>query len=151
MSRSQPPPITARLLQAALAFLGLSAVGGGLALLADPTGELIGLPTSILAGTPFSSYVVPGLLLLVLLGVPPLAVTYGLVVERRFAWVGSVVAGLVTIVWIVVQVALVGYVSRLQPFYLGVGLVVVTLALTSDVRAFYDAESELDALVGRSR
>lgn len=149
MGQTGRQPTTARLLQATLALLGVSGVGGGFALLADPSGGLVDVPASLLAGTPFGSYLIPGLLLLAFVGLLPLVAGYGLAVERRFAWLASVVAGSVAIGWILVQVALLGYVSRFQPLVLGVGLVVLTLSLTGDVRAHYDAEAELDALVRR--
>ena len=53
-------------------FLGVGAIGGGAALMLGPRGEIIPLPISALAGTPFGSYLVPGLILFTVLGVGPL-------------------------------------------------------------------------------
>ena len=54
-------------------FLSVGALFGGAALVLGPKGEIIPLPISALAGSPFDSYFVPGLILLGVLGVGPLA------------------------------------------------------------------------------
>lgn len=151
MADPRRQPVAALLLQATLVLLGAAALVGGLALLADTSGGLVGFPVSLLSGTPFDSYLVPGAILALFLGLFPLSVAYGLATERRFAWLGALAVGLVAVGWTLVQVALLGYVSGLQPLVLGVGLVVLTLSLLADVRAHYDAEAELDAVVGRER
>jgi hypothetical protein len=58
----RPPGVT--LLVVALVASGVSA-GGGVALVAAPDGGLLGLSPAALAGSPFGSYLVPGLALLV--------------------------------------------------------------------------------------
>lgn len=47
------------LLIVAVLFQGLSGIGGGGALLADPTGGLIGMPVSMLARSPFDDFLLP--------------------------------------------------------------------------------------------
>jgi len=55
-----------------LLFLGMSALVGGSGLVADPSGAAIGLPLDLLRGSPFGDYLVPGLVLLIVLGAGPL-------------------------------------------------------------------------------
>ena len=50
-------------------LLGIGAVGGGIALMAGPNGEILPLPVSALGGSPFTSYFVPGAILCFVLGV----------------------------------------------------------------------------------
>ncbi|MBA7716268.1 hypothetical protein ES703_125337 [subsurface metagenome] len=45
-------------------FIGLGAVGGGLALVLEPTGSYLGIPLELLKSSPFSTYLVPGIVLL---------------------------------------------------------------------------------------
>jgi hypothetical protein len=80
------------LLIVAVLFQGLSGVGGGVALLADPT---------------------------------------GLWRRRPWAWHGSVFVGASLVVWIAVQVAMVGYRGDppLQAIYGGLGVAILALCL----------------------
>ena len=62
-------------LLAALAMQGLSGLAGGYGLIADPSGEAVGLRLAWLDQTPFSDYLLPGLILLIVLGAFPLIVS----------------------------------------------------------------------------
>jgi len=54
-------------------LLGVGAVGGGVALMLGPRGEIMPLPLSALKGSPFDTYFVPGLILFGVLGLGSLA------------------------------------------------------------------------------
>jgi hypothetical protein len=53
-------------------FLGLGALGGGGLFILAPDGHLLGMTTRMLAGTPFHSFLVPGIILFAFIGVTPL-------------------------------------------------------------------------------
>jgi hypothetical protein len=113
-----------------LLFQGLSGVAGGVGLVGDPSGASLGIPVRWLQGSPFADYMLPGLVLWIVLGVAPLVVAAG--VWRRRAW-GAGAAGLLggaLLVWIAVQIALIGYHPwpPLQLLYGGVGVALVGLA-----------------------
>ena len=55
------------------AFIGLGAVGGGLGLILKPSGAILGLPLELLESSPFSTYLVPGIVLLAVNGLGSLA------------------------------------------------------------------------------
>ncbi len=57
-------------------FLGINGLFGGLALIVGPDGSLLHTPLSQLRNAPLSSFFIPGILLLLFLGVYPLAVAY---------------------------------------------------------------------------
>jgi hypothetical protein len=97
------------LLTAAVLLQGLSGIGGGVALVADPSGAALGLPVTLLAESPFRDYFFPGLILLVLLGIAPLIVAWGLWRRRGWSWYGSVHVGTALLVWITVQIFMIGY------------------------------------------
>lgn len=63
-----------RILIAGLVFQGLSGLYGGGALVRDPTGVLLQMPPSLLEGSPFVTYCIPGLILFTVLGIGPLIV-----------------------------------------------------------------------------
>src|SRR5438067_12386901 len=71
-SSSRRLPGTARLAIALEVFLGLGALFGGGALILAPDGHLLGMPTKLLAGSPFSSFLVPGIVLFTFVGLAPL-------------------------------------------------------------------------------
>lgn len=92
-------------------FVALNAFGGGAFGLAGAPG----LPPEWLAGSPFSSYLVPSLVLIVAVGgLHALAAVRAWQGHPRALLLGRV-AGVVLLGWIVVQVAIIGYVSWLQP------------------------------------
>jgi len=51
-----------------LVFTGLTAMGGGFLLIADPEGDVLGLSRAMLWHTPFSSFRLPGIILFGALG-----------------------------------------------------------------------------------
>src|ERR1700682_2642760 len=71
-STPRPLPGIARIAVALEIFLGFGALFGGGALILAPDGHLLGMPTKLLSGSPFSSYLVPGLVLFTLIGLAPL-------------------------------------------------------------------------------
>ena len=62
-----------------LAFLGLGAIFGGGVLIISPSGELFGMPLSMLANSPFNNFLVPGIILFTVLGIAPVGVTIALI------------------------------------------------------------------------
>ncbi len=89
-----------------------------------PQGQVLPLRVSDLAGSPFDSYFLPGLILFTALGLGPLAVA-------GLAWRGQRWAPLLTLgvaaellIWLAVEIWIVGYTSSppLQAIYIGVGL-----------------------------
>lgn len=86
------------------AFLSLTAVAGGLALVARPDGSLLGMPVDIMHGT-FASFLIPGLLLT---GLGVLAGVAAVLIARRSkrAATISAIAGAGFVVWIDVEIAI---------------------------------------------
>lgn len=141
-------PYLIYLLVALHVVLGIGALYGGWMLLTDPIG--FGMQPEWLSGSPFHSYLLPGLFLFVVLGLFPLLVAKGLVQrralpiayvfniyrDRHWAWTYSLVVGLVLIGWITVQIALVPH-FWMQPLFLSVGLLVLILTLWPSVMRYY--------------
>lgn len=112
------------LLGGLLAFGALNAFGGGYYGLAGARG----VPTEWLAGTPFSDYTVPSLILFVIVGGSFLVATVAVFGRARIARASALSAGAIVLVWIAVQVAMIGYVSWMQPATLIGGLLILLLA-----------------------
>lgn len=110
-------------LAALLLFIAVNAVGGGVYGLAGAPG----VPRDWLRGSPFASYRVPSIILLVVVGGVHLIAGITVLRRARQAASHAAAAGLVLLGWIGVQVAMIGYVSWLQPAM--AILAVTTLAL----------------------
>ena len=110
------------------AFLGLTAQAGGIGLLAGTSRP----PLALLQGSPFSSYTIPGLVLLVIVGGSALAATILLLRQHTVGTLVSMVAGAMIVGFEMVEVLVVGSdpgVARtLQVFYFTLGLVIVVLS-----------------------
>jgi hypothetical protein len=131
-------------------FQALGALGGGAVLVASPKGGIIKMPLSYLNGSPFSDYLIPGIILFVVLGIGPLVVAWALIRQPRSAaleavnpfrheywgWTLSGVIGVGLVIWIAVEVLIIPF-NFLQPFYGTVGTVIIVLTLLPSVRAYY--------------
>ena len=123
-------------LRATVLLQGISGLAGGCALLADPTGDLIGLPLAWLEGTPFSDYFVPGIILFSVLGLGPLVVAWGLWKGRSWAWYGSLLVGTSLAIWILTEIVMIGYqpAPPLQAFYGLLSVVILSFSAAPSVR-----------------
>ena len=104
-------------------FLAVTATLGGSAIMLD----ILGLDEADLDGSPFSSYLVPGLALLVLVGGMATAAVIAL---RRSAMNAPLVAaasGLAIVIFEIVQIRYITF-HPLQVAYLAVGGLIVALA-----------------------
>ena len=110
-------------------FVGLGAVAGGIGLVSDPSGLNVGMSTEILADTPFSNFLVPGLALLAINGLGSLLGSFLTFTQRPFAATAAIALGILLIAWIVIQVYWIGLVHWLQPLYLGLGILELALGL----------------------
>lgn len=138
--RHRPASVLALL--SLLGFQGLSGVAGGLGLVYDPSGSTVGLPLELLEESPFGDYMVPGLILLLALGVVPCLVAIALWNRRRWARMAGLLVGAALVFWIVVQVGLIGYQAEppLQMVYGAIGVIIVGLASFPSVK--WDLEED---------
>lgn len=113
-----------------LVTLGVRGVAGGGQFLLVPSGDLIGVSTSVLGPTPFRDFLLPGLFLFFVLGIFPLIVAYAIFEGRQWARHGALAVGLVLTGWAIVEGVVLGFGERLQYLNLLQGVVVAILALS---------------------
>jgi hypothetical protein len=138
-----------------MTFLGISALGGGAALIISPSGKLLGgLPLSILEHSPFNSFFLPGIILFIFLGLIPGLLVFALInkpanrfaeyfnffKDMHWAWSFSIYVAFALIIWIQVETIFVQGTGWLQTFYMLYALPVIFVALLPQVRIIYKKE-----------
>ncbi len=125
-----------------MAFQSLGGLFGGISLVLSPTGEMMGMPLSMLHGSPFHSFLFPGFILFLLLGILPGSLAYALI--RRpawqlagifniykgihWAWTYSLYVGIMLVVWILMEIIWIDY-DILQTVFGLVGVIILILTL----------------------
>ncbi len=132
-----------------LVFLAVGAIFGGGGLILGPDGELIHMPFSHLQGSPFSNFLIPGILLFVFNGIYPLIIAYSLwkkpgwrwpdminpFKQHHWSWAGALAAGMIVLVWITVEMMWVPF-GLVHVFYLIYGVALIVITLSSTVRNY---------------
>jgi hypothetical protein len=110
------------------AFNTLSALAGGVGMLLT---NGLGMPASSLVGSPFSSFAIPAIVLIVVVGGTQALATGLLIARRESALLWSAVAGIGMLIWIFVETVVIRGGSWLQVLYFATGTaqIVVVLAL----------------------
>lgn len=111
-----------------VSFLAVTATLSGLWMMSNPDGGFMQLPASLLSGTPFSSFRLPGILMTCLIGGSNfLAVYYLLQSHRnRYRWV--MYGAFITISWGILQVFMNQRVYWPEFLYAGVAVLILLLA-----------------------
>ena len=119
-------------------------------MLIDPTGGSLQL-TEVLPLLPVRGYTLPGLFLLIVMGIVPLVLTYGLLARpdwtwaaklsrwsgHHWLWTGTLALGLTLIIWLIIQGLLIGFRWPIQYITAVDGLLIILIALMPSVRRFY--------------
>jgi hypothetical protein len=118
---------------------GISGLLGGISLIIDPSGGQIGLPVNWLEGSPFENFLIPGIILLTVLGVFPLVTTMGLISGTRKALISSRLIGYALLIWIGVEIIIIGYRPDppLQLIFGIEGVIILLLAYSTVVTNYY--------------
>jgi hypothetical protein len=113
-------------------IVAVTAIAGGAVLVVSSLlpswSTVLAPPREYLAGSPFASYLVPGLALAVLLGGLHLAAAVLLLRRSRVRFIAATVAGYAMLIWIFVQMIVIPF-SFLQAVYLAAGLAELGLVL----------------------
>lgn len=130
------------------ALVAATALPVGAMLVVAPDGHLLQAPTSLLlAGLPFTTFLIPGLLLVVVVGAGALAVLVAQLLRARAAPAITTAYGVVLMGWIVVQVAVTHGGHPLQAITFAAGAALVLLGGERDWLAWV-ATNAVAELVG---
>jgi len=109
-------------------------------------GSLLGMQANWLNRSPFKSYLIPGLLLFLFLGIIPLLTFIGLIKKknwqftnlfniyrnRNWAWSFSLYTGIIAITWITIQLILTQY-FWIQPVIIFNGLFIIIITMLPQI------------------
>lgn len=109
------------------AFTALGAIPAGLAYLLDTSGARMGVTPELLANSPFKSFLIPGLFLLLVNGIGNAVGAYLSFTRNKEAGYAGIILGGILCLWIIIQVIWITLSSFMQPLFLIVGLIAVYL------------------------
>lgn len=118
--------IAVRTLIVVVIFNAVSAVGGSIAMFFT---NGLGMPTSFLANSPFTSFFLPALILLVVVGGTATLAAGLLLGYRESSLLWTAFAGFVMIIWILTETVMIQGFSWLQALYFTTGMVELALVL----------------------
>lgn len=119
--------VSLRLAIAVAVFNALSGIGGGIAMLLT---DGLGMPKTFLDHSPFSSFLPPALILLVVVGGTQAVAAVQLIFKASSSLLWNATAGFGMIVWITVELMMVQQFTWLQILYFGTGIAQLALTFT---------------------
>lgn len=110
-----------------LLFNGIGAIFGGWSLINDPTGVDIQLPIAYLDHSPFSDFLIPGIILFSVNGIFSLvAMVWTIFRWRNYYWL-IMIQGILLGGWIIVQMILLRHFYYLQFLFGGISLILILI------------------------
>lgn len=110
-------------------FVALGALPVGYLFITHPDGSAVGMNVEMLANSPFSDFLIPGIALFVFNGIFHLINAVFCFLKLSYAPYIGAILGIGLLIWIFVQVYSIGLSSYLQPLFLCVGIVEFILSL----------------------
>ena len=123
------------LLAVLLLLVGPPAIGGGVTLVAAPDGSFLHMPLSQLDQSPFSSFLIPGLLLLLVIGVGNTLAAVLVLARSRIADVVAFAAGAALFVFIVTEMVMLRSAHWLQLGYFAISVLIMAESLRRRARS----------------
>jgi hypothetical protein len=149
ISNKMPLPVI--LLALILVFTGVGGIYGGYSFITAPDGSKMKMTTDILSNSPFITFLIPGIILILFNGLLPLLIAWGLFFKppwqwpelvnlyhkQHWCWTFSLYYGFILIIWINVQIIMLGFSSLLQPVFALTGTLISILTLFPAVFQYY--------------
>ena len=110
------------------ALIGLTAIAGGFRLISNPNG-IPDFPIEWLSNSPFNNYFIPGLVLLIVIGLGNVLAGTVTFLRKRYSGSIAIVLGIFLILYMATEVWFVGLRNFLQPLYFILGVIVLILGL----------------------
>jgi hypothetical protein len=108
-----------------LLLTAINATVAGVLFTIDPTGHAMGMSVSYIKESPFNSYLIPGIVLLIVNGLLNFIVAYVVFKKMLFAPIWVIVQGTLLNGWIVIQVVMVKDISVLHIIMFTIGTILI--------------------------
>lgn len=103
-------------------FVGIGAMAGGLAAILNPQ-EPLGAPIELLQNSPFSNFLIPGIILFTVIGLGNVISAITLRLRFKFQGYVSVVFSGALVIWIIVQCIMINSIVFLHVLFFIIGLI----------------------------
>ena len=113
-----------------LIFNGVSALAGGWAMISKPDGSALAMPLDMLRYSPFTNFLIPGIILFVLNGISSILVSILSILRVKNYHLPVIFQGCVLTGWIIVQLAMIRSIHVLHLSYGLIGIVLIILGLS---------------------
>lgn len=110
-------------------LIGVGAVICGILLVIAPDGRFLQMPLEMLENSPFKNFLVPGLILLLVNGVGNIISALLCFRMHKLSGFTGIIFGVGLIIWLFVQVSMIGGGHWLQYLYFTLGIVVLLLGI----------------------
>ena len=115
------------LLLALHGFVGIGALAGGLAAITNPN-EPLGISVEALKNSPFSNFLIPGIILFTIIGIGNVVSAITLGYDFKFQGYISSIFSWALVIWIVVQCIMLQEIMLLHIIFFAIGLVETILS-----------------------
>jgi hypothetical protein len=112
-----------------LLFVGIGGLAGGVPMVLDPSGAGLGMKLAVLAGSPFSSYLIPGLVVLIINGLLPCVLGIAAIRSHRRSGDMGIGYGIWLIGYMGAQVWWIGLIAGIQYLFLAIGFITLFLGV----------------------
>jgi len=147
---------TSYVLLSLILFQSISAIAGGWGLVSNPSGSNLGFSVNMLEHSPFPDFLIPGLFLIVVLGIFPAIISYGLIKKPKFklaekinayrdyhwSWTFSYYLGILLVLWIDVEVFFLRETFILHFVYSVLGVLIIVLTNLPSTKKCYRIDYE---------
>jgi hypothetical protein len=144
------PPLPVWCLAGLLLMLAVGGLYGGGMMLADPSGGLLQMD-DVLPSLLVPDYLLPGLFLVLVMGLVPIVLIYALLRQphwwwaealphfgqQYWAWTATLALGILLVLWLALQAALIGFRWPIQYATAGLGVLIVAVTAMPAVRHRY--------------
>lgn len=134
-----------------ITFLSIGGFYGGLGLILSPDGEFLQMSLNFLEGTPFTNYLIPGIILLIFMGIFPLLLIFPLIAkpdwkkanifniykDMHWAWTYCLFSGIILVLWMDFQLMIIGLGHPIQIIYSFYGIALIIITMLPSVRKYY--------------
>lgn len=117
-----------RLLFGLHVFVGIGAMMGGLAAITN-SDQPLGVPIEILKNSPFSSFLIPGIILFTIIGLGNLISAYMFHFKSKIQGYISSIFSWALVIWIIVQCIMLNTIAFLHILFFTIGLIQASLSM----------------------